>query len=257
MYQAQLSFECFQDTTISTAERAILAVIDTLRYSGQIIGREFPTTLDEAAFHTRVICPATDSLHSKYHSPQVKNAMDELAHAGLLRPKVKTLGRDLHSDESDACESPSWQILYTSYIHSCSPLRCGEHFLPRPLYRIPAVANGDQKQIIKWQEDWAACDQLQMNGSIAEHRCLIEISEVDSRLYQRGWDLARRIGHLTQIPTYLYLYRVGGSDLASEQQRLCPSCHKPWRLESPLHDIFDFKCDDCLLVSNLSWDFKD
>ncbi|HAT07476.1 MAG TPA: hypothetical protein DCS77_17635 [Aeromonas salmonicida] len=24
-----------------------------------------------------------------------------------------------------------------------------------------------------------------------------------------------------------------------------------------MHDIFDFKCDPCRLISNLSWDFKD
>lgn len=257
MYQAQLSFECFQDTTMSAAERAILAVIDTLRYNGQIIGREFPTCLDEGAFHTRVVCPALDALHPKFFSPQIKHAMNDLAEAGLLRPKVKQLGRDLFSDESAPEHQPSWQVLYTNYLQSCSPLRCGDHFLPIPLYRIPAVANGDQKQIIKWQEDWAACDQLQMNGSVNEHPSLQEIGSSTSRLFQRGWDLTKRIGYLTKVPTYLYLYRVGGASLQEEQVRCCPVCNKPWRLDTPLHDIFDFKCDDCQLVSNLSWDFKE
>nr|WP_267965430.1 DUF2310 family Zn-ribbon-containing protein [Aeromonas rivipollensis] len=29
---------------------------------------------------------------------------------------------------------------------------------------------------------------------------------------------------------------------------------RPYR---PFTEIFDFKCDPCRLVSNLSWDFKD
>ncbi|HIP76018.1 MAG TPA: hypothetical protein EYH12_02510, partial [Psychromonas hadalis] len=56
--------------------------------------------------------------------------------------------------------------------------------------------------------------------------------------------------------TYYYLYRVAGTSLESEQQRKCPSCGGEWRLEKPLFDIFDFKCDQCQLVSNISWDFK-
>ncbi len=107
------------------------------------------------------------------------------------------------------------------------------------------------------QEDWEACDQLQMNGSIAEHAALHEIGEVGSRLYRRGSDLAKRLEVLTGIPTYYYLYRVGGVSAAEEKARPCPSCGGEWALAAPLHEIFDFKCDSCRLVSNLSWDFKD
>ena len=147
-------------------------------------------------------------------------------------------------------------LLYTSFLHSCSPLRCGDHFAPIPLYRLPAVANGDHKQIIKWQEDWEACDQLQMNGSIAEHAALHEIGEVGSRLHRRGSDLARRLELLSGIPTYYYLYRVGGLSAAEERARpaLAVVVHGRW---PPLHEIFDFRCEPCRLVSNLSWDFKE
>ncbi|MGL5288022.1 MAG: DUF2310 family Zn-ribbon-containing protein, partial [Aeromonas sp.] len=79
----------------------------------------------------------------------------------------------------------------------------------------------------------------------------------DSRLYRRGSDLAKRLEALSAIPTYYYLYRVGGISGAQERARLCPSCGGEWALTEPLHQIFDFKCDQCRLVSNLSWDFKD
>ena len=43
-------------------------------------------------------------------------------------------------------------------------------FLPVPLFNIPAIANGDYKTLIKWQEDWQACDQIQINGATRCHR---------------------------------------------------------------------------------------
>ena len=95
-----------------------------------------------------------------------------------------------------------------------------------------------------------------MNGSAVSAAILKEMGEVDSKLYYRGSNLSKRIQSVTKVPTYYYLYRVAGISLEDEQQRKCPSCGGDWRLVSPLFDIFDFKCEPCQLVSNLSWDFK-
>ena len=192
MYILELTFECYRDTSLGEAERAIVNYLDMLRYQGQILGREFPTSMQQGHFVSRVVCPEQDSLHPDNQSEQVSLAEQGLHQAGLLAPKLQLLGADLLSDGTDPCERPSWLLLYTSFLHSCSPLRCGDHFAPVPLYRLPTIANGDQKQIIKWQEDWEACDQLQMNGSIAEHAALHEIGEPGSRLARRGADLCKR-----------------------------------------------------------------
>ncbi|BCR28036.1 hypothetical protein KAM448_00350 [Aeromonas caviae] len=82
-------------------------------------------------------------------------------------------------------------------------------------------------------------------------------SVADERLHRRGSDLARRLEVLSGIPTYYYLYRVGGLSATEERARPCPGCGGPWALAAPLHEIFDFKCEPCRLVSNLSWDFKE
>ena len=87
----------------------------------------------------------------------------------------------------------------------------------------------------------------------AEHAALHEICDVDSVLFKRGWDLRGRIEHLTKIPTYYYQYRVGGKNLETEKQRKCPKCGGDWFAEPEL-DIFHFKCDECRIVSNISWD---
>ncbi|CAM3024649.1 Zn-ribbon-containing protein [Vibrio rarus] len=255
MFVCELQFECFENTTITAVEKAINGLMEALRFNGQVLGREFPLAMDGASFSLRCVCPEEDSLHPKYHSDFVRFSLNKLSQAGVLSPKVRTLGQDLNSEQTSPQSEPSWQILYTTYVHTCSPLRSGDTFMPIPLYRNPPTLNGDHKSIVKWQTEWQACDELQMAGGCkAEHAALHELTSIDSDIYRRGWDLRGRIEYITTIPTYYYLYRVGGESLALEKQRKCPKCGGEWLLEEPLHDMFHFKCDSCRLLSNISWD---
>ena len=255
MYVVELEFECFDNTTISAVDKAINGLMEALRYNGQILGREFPIIMGEGVFDVRLVCPEQDSLHPSNHSDYVKYCIERLSEACLLSPKVRLLGRDINSEQAAEDQPPSWQVLYTTYVHTCSPLRSGESLLPIPLYRNPPSLNGDHKAVVKWQTEWQACDELQMAGGCkAEHAALNEITSISSDLFRRGWDLRGRIEFLTGIPTYYYLYRVGGKSLAEERERKCPKCGGQWLLDEPLHDVFYFKCDDCRIVSNISWD---
>ncbi len=258
MYVCELQFEIFDNTTLSDAERAINGLMDALRYNGQVLGREFPVVIGEGIFTVRAVCPEAESLHPSYYSPQVEAQIKRLSQACLLAPKVKVLGVDLNSDSCSDTEAPSWFVLYTSFVHTCSPLKCGDALMPVPLYHIPAVFNGDQKAILKWQTEWQACDEIQMAaGCKAEHATLHEIKDVDSDLFRRGWDLRGRIEYLTKIPTYYYQYQVGGESLEAEEQRCCPKCGSAdWKLSESLHGLFHFRCEPCRIVSNLSWDFQ-
>ena len=47
MFVVDLTFDCYQDTTLDDAERAINRVVNALRFNGQIIGDEFPTVLKD------------------------------------------------------------------------------------------------------------------------------------------------------------------------------------------------------------------
>ncbi|AGH81847.1 hypothetical protein PCNPT3_09545 [Psychromonas sp. CNPT3] len=257
MFIKELVFECYQDTNYAAVERAINNYFDMLRYNGQILGREFPIAMQQAVFSTRLVCPEKNSLASCFNSPQVEKALTQLTEAGLLAPKIKNVAEDLNSLACAPSTKPSWQLLYTTFLDTCSPLRCGDTLNPIPLYRAPEpIGNGDRKAVLKWQEEWVSCDELQMNGSAVSALLLKEIGDIDSRLCSIGRRLTQRIEKITSIPTYYYLYRVAGISLEDEQARKCPGCGQSWRLAEPLFDIFDFKCDNCQLVSNLSWDFK-
>ncbi|GAA4878145.1 Zn-ribbon-containing protein [Ferrimonas pelagia] len=258
MYLIEIRFECFADTTLTAVEQAINGLMEAWRHNGQVLGREFPLVQNEAEFRMRLMCPGEDSLHTRHNSPWVTQALAQLTDAKLLQPRPKMLGRDINADHCASEPPANWQVVYTTYIHSCSPIRDGDSLMPVPLYLLPATFNGDHKALVKWQTEWQACDELQMAGSGAvEFAALNEIASCDSVLFRRGWDLRGRLEYLTKVPTYYYLYRVGGESLARERQRPCPRCGNPdWLLDEPLHDLFAFKCDACRIVSNLSWDLK-
>ncbi|BCV33388.1 Zn-ribbon-containing protein [Shewanella algae] len=257
MFVCELRFECFANTTISAAEKAINTLLEAWRANGQVLGREFAVAFRDGEFRVRLLLPEETSLANRHNSPWAKQALQQLTEAKLLAPKEKLMGQDINSEVS-TLEPPSWQLLYTSYVHMCSPLRSGDNLLPIPLYRIPATFNGDHKRVIRWQTEWQACDELQMAAATkAEFAALEELSSPDSDLFRRGWDLRGRIEYLTQIPTYYYLYRVGGESKQAELARPCPRCGNPdWRQPSPLLDLFHFRCDNCRIVSNLSWDHQ-
>ncbi|OOF45679.1 Zn-ribbon-containing protein [Rodentibacter trehalosifermentans] len=247
------------ENDIAVQSRLLNAVIDQWRYNGQIIGREIPLYLAEEnrqqGFAMRVICPEQDSLLPQYNNQEVNDALANAQKCGLIFEGFQIIGDDLNSDYTTKNTHPEWQLLYTTHLQSCSPLHSGEDFSPIPLYKQLKTQPHLSQDVMKWQENWQACDQLQMNGAILEQHALNEIAHHQSTLTKHGRYLAKEIEKISQIPTYYYLYRVGGKSLEAEQQRRCPECGSNWALKTPLFEIFHFKCDQCRLISNISWNF--
>ena len=191
----------------------------------QKLGREFPILMGKGVFQVRVLCPEKNSLNPKNNSLNVKKALNLLVDCGLLSPKIKIRGLDLNSEQTASNEPCDWQVLYATYLHTCSPLRFGETLLPIPLYRLPSTCDKGHGELIQWQTQWQACDELQMlETGEAEYAALSEIQDVTSHLFRQGLHLREKIESLTQIPTYYYQYRVGGEALQSELERACPVC---------------------------------
>lgn len=254
MYVCQLTIDCLQDIEISIAQRAIGQLLDEYRYNGQIIGREFPIIFNGEFFEVIFVCPEQNSLAPEFNNDKVNTAFENLSNQGLSLPEFEVKGLESQSDFVDLCEAPSALVIYSTFVQSCSPVRCLEHFSPVPLYKLP---ESSRKPFVKWQESYGACDQLQMNaaGEI-EPAAVKQISDNNSDLMKHAQQLSKVVGDGLKIPVYQYLYRVGGESLQAEQARKCPNCNGEWILEQPLHNLFDFKCDDCLLLSNISWDWQ-
>lgn len=257
MYQVivNFSYQNFKSDTVTLINQ----IINQWRYNGQIIGREFAVTFQqteqENLFQTRVSTPEQTSLMPENNSEEVNEALLQAEEAGVLFQSFEIVGRDYQAEQTSEIKQQPFQVLYTTYLDSCSPIYGGEDFCPIPLYQATQQTQMLGEQVIKWQEDWQACDQLQMNGGALEQVALQQISEVDSELAQQGRALCQQLEAVQNVPTYYYLYRLG-DDPDVEYNRLCPSCHGAWKLAEPLHGMLHFKCDKCRLVSNLSWEVQ-
>lgn len=259
MYLTDIFFQHRQPEKAEQQIPLLNQIINQWRYNGQIIGREIPLFYGEQegekGIGIRVICSEQTSLLPENNNVEVERALRTAEKCGLFFDSFHIVADDLNSDSTYTGENPTWQVLYTTYLQSCSPLHNGDDLTPIPLYKqlknLPHLA----MDVIKWQENWQACDQLQMNGSVLEQQALKEISDIHGNLFKHGYYLTQEIERHSGIPTYYYLYRVGGENLATEQNRLCPLCHGKWT-KNPPHFMFYFKCDSCRLVSNLSWNWQ-
>jgi predicted nucleic acid-binding Zn ribbon protein len=235
---------------------ALQVLLGALRMNGQVLGREWPIAQTEEGLRTPVMIPERGALGRRHQNGWVREALEKLSSAAGAKPQVMVLGDDPTGAEADRCKKPSCYVLFTTYLDLNSPLCCGDCFRPVPLYRIPHTAEGEYYDVLCWQFDYKACDQLQMNCATGERFGTRELSRPDSSLSRQGRSICRKISELTGKPAYYYLYRYGGRGGQAEARRLCPGCGGEWLLKEPWHRLFDFRCDRCRLVSNIAWDVR-
>jgi predicted nucleic acid-binding Zn ribbon protein len=255
MLDAQIQFDLQPAADLDAVSDVLNRLLGALRMSGQICGGEWPIAIGEATCSTYVILPAEDALSAAHNSHYIPQVLADLAPAGLSEPRITILGEDLDVEDSCSCEARSSYVLYTTYISLEPPVRCGDCFLPVPLYSLPTTNHGEYSDVISWQSNYQACDTLQMGCQVLERAATRELSRVESALSQKGLDICRKWEAATGKPFFYYLYRYGTRSLAKERARLCPGCGGSWRLGEPWH-LFDFKCDQCRLLSNIAWDIR-
>lgn len=249
MYQVivHFSYQNFEQDPVTL----IGQILNQWLYNGQVIGREMPITFHQNGFQASVCTPEQESLLPDNNSEEVNEALLQAVENGVNFTGFEIVGRDYQGEETSRNKQLKFQILYTTHLDTCSPLYDGEQFAPIPLYRLKDQALSEV--LLEWQQNWQACDLLQMKGSVLEESALMQISDNQSELATLGLDLCKQVEEKTQIPTFYYLYRLGLDEM-EEHNRKCPSCNREWKLRSPLHGIFHFKCDHCRLISNLSWE---
>ncbi|MGO8748157.1 MAG: DUF2310 family Zn-ribbon-containing protein [Thermoguttaceae bacterium] len=258
MYHVEVTFRYSGKPQESDVSQGIYQLLGAWVSNGQILDADCPVVFRKTDCRAVVACPEPSSLQSRHANKCIRNFLPELRSYGLLKPKMTLLGRGLESSIADKCSQPAWYLLMTNYLSIESPLWCGEHYLPVPLYRVPPTYKADPsyrdiRDILCWQREWKCCDRLQMACGSAERWATKQISDPSSALSITGRSICSRIEKLSGVPTYYYLYRGTGRSAATEQKRLCPSCGKKWLLDEPLHRLIDFKCDPCRLLSNIAW----
>lgn len=256
MWVAELRCRIIADTNLSMAERQVRRYLETLIFNGQILGREFPSYQTNDAFCSRVVLPTQDALTAQHHSVLGQAAMETFAQAGLAYPQLTLLGPDLMSSHTDPCIEPDHFILFSHFAENVSPIRCADHFAPVPLYRLqPTGSKQDHEELIRWQLQYQALDEIQMQQKRVLHKSAENaLQGLHSELNRQGRRFARLIEQQQGKVCYYYLYSGSSKDCQAETTKACPSCGEFWRLEESWHELFQFRCETCRLVSNIAWD---
>ena len=227
------------------------SLLGSWRRNGQILGKEFPVAQVSQTYRAFLSVPERDSLdaiHDNEYSKHDRNALES-----QTKIEIHILGIVPETNESCECAKHSFLVLFTHFLSLESALKCGDCFQPIPIYSLPKSVL--DYGIMSWQSDYKACDTLQMGCSTGEEFGIREMSQHESSLSNRGRETCEVIENATQTPTFYYLYHGDGKDESSEDERKCPSCGGEWLLETKLHDLFDFKCDACRLLSNIAFSF--
>jgi predicted nucleic acid-binding Zn ribbon protein len=229
-------------------------LLGCFRKNGQILGRQYPISLNKNVFSAYVSIPAKDSLDPKYNNKYVTDAYLELGGDEVITFRI--LGVDPESGKLCECNNRKSLIIFTNYLSIESPISCGNCFGSVPLYEIPKSYEDEYYRIICWESDYQACDQLQMNCAVGERFAINQMTKSDSALNKIGIEISRTLSEKCNVPVYYYLFKGSGKSHEIEQKRVCPSCSGEWLLEKPFHEIFDFKCENCNLLSNIAWNIR-
>ena len=255
MYTAEVVFKINDFNNDEKQEECMELLIGHWRMNGQILGKEHLWVRKKDCYTMYLYIPEKTSLDEKYHNKYVQKEINNLKDIGLKKPTITILDYNELESSSCDCQKPSEYILYTTSTMLSPALRCKKCFGTIPLYHIPKLYDeSDYYPLISWQSDYQACDSLQMNCSVGVKFAYRQLGSIDSQLTKDGLEVCAAIEKATGIKTYYYLYKYTAKSRKKELLRKCPKCQSDWLLDEPLHDIFDFECKKCGLLSNIGWD---
>jgi predicted nucleic acid-binding Zn ribbon protein len=225
------------------------------RMNGQILGNQFLIAQTKTGLEVYVDAPDADSLSEEFNNKYVNKRLAGISEQDIIA-KITVLGKEPESASLCECKQIKSYILFTTYISLESPLKCTDCFGIVPLYKIPKTADEEYHNIISWQSNYQSCDSLQINCEVGEKFGTNQLSKYDSQLTKQGLKVCQSIEKATGRKVYYYLYKYSAKSYKSELSRKCPSCKSDWHLKEPLHNIFDFKCEKCNLLSNIACDVR-
>ena len=254
MHTAQLFFRTRTTKNGEDVLDKVQGYLAALLHNGQIVGDHTPMAKVSGGYLVTASLPETDALADRFASKWVRKRLRELAAVGVDRPKVTHLGTEPESHAACKCRKRPFLIVFTTFLHSESPFRCGACFDPVPLYKLPVTNEaGSREHVPWWQDTYQAMDWLFIGSGPGERFAHNQLSRFDSELSVDGRDLARGLEKKLRVPVYYYLSKYFGRSDSAERKRKCPSCGRAWLRNEPLHRIFDFQCQRYRLLSNVAF----
>ncbi|KPH12446.1 DUF2310 family Zn-ribbon-containing protein [Chryseobacterium sp. ERMR1:04] len=252
MYIQEISLEIKSKINKNELIDDFSLLLEFYRANGQTQGRIETQYIDK---NTIVCLPFTlekNSLDKVNNNKYVENQIEKIEKLSTSKISIKTVGK-LYADYTNpcTCKSPAFYILITNYVSIDSPISCGSCNKSIPLYRLPQYYDFGYMPILSWETNYQSCDRLQMNCEVGERWALNQMQQTKSQLSKQGITICEKIKEFTNIPTYYYLHNYR-KHKKGDENRLCPTCQKKWKLDKKLHNFYDFKCDQCRILSTVS-----
>ena len=193
----------------------------------------------------RVTVPYEDSLDEKYYDIYTKEALQRLS-AYLTKPiKKEYVGEDFtYSDDVATGKDAEHYVLRIHLnLRDMSPICCGHCRNNIPYYLLPKLTEKTFTELTSWEVNYAAYDKLFYVTGIGEISAHKMLSNVSSRLNQKGLSVCRMLEKELNKSVYYYLYRFYG-----KQPSECPICGGDWKQNE--ESLFDYKCDKCKIVAD-------
>lgn len=255
MIAVELTFKIQKRGVKRDQEFAVSCLIAALLRNGSLCGT--PTfARTRGGWTVNGAAPDRAAFQRKNLGKWGSQRLSESRRMGVAGPHIRIFGPVAEVNATCPCLRPSGYILFTTFLTMGPPvlcLRCGGDV---PIYRLPRDEHGELSDLISWESEYRACDTLQMLCEVGERFGTRQISDSSSSLTMAGKSVCKRLEEQTGLRAYYYLHRSGGRSALAEAERTCPGCGGSWRRKKPLHGLFDFKCDKCRLLSNISFDFR-
>jgi predicted nucleic acid-binding Zn ribbon protein len=226
--------------------------ITSLFHSGQLCGEYFLTWIKgQLVCHTGMAGLGADELrfHSVHSEAYLKTVIKEFGQA----PTWTIL------DDEVPSRNISWKAptlsLFTHAFDWESPLSRGDNGKPVPIFLLPLTFQ-QKNDIIRWQAKYILHDRMWLDSGSLEIAAYKELVQPNSQLSVAGRDICAEIERATKVPTYYFLMRFYAPSQGSDD-RPCPGCGKPWRIQQPTNAPFQqwpFRCESCRLVSTVGVD---
>lgn len=252
MYIQEISIEIRTKVNKNEIVDAFSLLLEFYRGNGQTQGRIESQYIEKNTMFCLPFTLEKNSLDKVHNNKYVNNQIEKIEQLCASKIAIRTVGKS-YADYTQpcSCEKPEFYTLITNYVSIDSPITCGSCNTSVPLYRLPKYYDFGYMPVISWETNYQSCDRLQMNCEVGERWALNQMQELHSQLSKQGVAICRRIEELTTIPTYYYLYNYK-KHKKGDENRLCPGCQKKWSLDTVINNFYNFKCDQCKLISTIS-----
>lgn len=207
MYKQKISISIHSNFDRPKLYDEFETLMSNLCKTGQILGNyetSFITDDELVSYQTTL---ETTSLSKKYFDEYTKKRISNIEKWCNSKIKTEVIGKAIPEyKEVCRCKKSDFYILFTYALNSSSFLDCGNCKKVVPIYKLKQLTYNDRHEMLNWEANYKACDDLQLGCTVGEKWAVKQMSDPNSQLAKQGIEVCKKIKAATGVPAYYYLY---------------------------------------------------